>query len=139
MRAINVRSGPGTKYKAIRTLPVGPKADVMIVVAGATGQWLLTDEIHIMQNDEKGTDQDMKLRGWVYAPLFATRTQGRENSTVKVWRTASHRSPVAGRLATEVGVTVQGCKGYWVRVRHPKVSGWLDSDSQCGNPVTTCG
>ena len=132
VRALNVRSGPGTKHRIMRTLKVPGEFSCMVSVVGSTGQWLLINGAYI-----EGLDNpDVEVRGWVYAPLFATTTQ--VATSIKVWRTPSHKSAVVARLAGEVQTTVTGCRGDWVRVRHSKTTGWLDAESQCGNPFTTC-
>jgi hypothetical protein len=122
----------GNQYRVVRILTKDPEPDGMISVIGSTGQWLLINSIYLADLE----NPEVSVRGWVYAPLFKTRTQ--EVTTVKVWRTPSHKSTVVAKLPGGVGATVTGCCGDWVRVRHPKAAGWLDAESQCGNPFTTC-
>jgi SH3-like domain-containing protein len=104
----------------------------MLSVVGGTGQWLRITDAYISEV----ANPDVNVRGWVYAPLLATTTQVATN--VKLWRVPSHKSAVVAKLPGEVEATVTGCRGDWVQVRHPKAAGWLDAESQCGNPFTTC-
>jgi SH3-like domain-containing protein len=132
VRALNVRSGPGNKYRIVRTLKVPSESSCMLSVVGGTGQWLRITDAYISEV----ANPDVNVRGWVYAPLLATTTQVATN--VKLWRVPSHKSAVVAKLPGEVEATVTGCRGDWVQVRHPKAAGWLDAESQCGNPFTTC-
>jgi SH3-like domain-containing protein len=135
VRALNVRSGPGTKYGIVRTLIVPSESSCMVFVDGGTGPWLRISGAYI---DDDIDNPDVKVRGWVYAPLLATATQGSSKTKVRLWRAPSHKSAIVAKLPGEEQTTVTGCQGDWVQVQHSIAAGWLDAESQCGNPFTTC-
>ena len=75
--------------------------------------------------------------GWVAANLLATSTAGYNTKGVKLYE-AGKGTKVLTIIPPETEVRIVSCDKGWVRVKYKSFTGWLDPDSQCGNPVTNC-
>jgi SH3-like domain-containing protein len=136
-KGLNVRYGPGTEYGIITRLL--SQNDTTVAIKGANGSWVLIDEAFELDAVEK--TEGLNGKGWVYAPMLAltTRYVGlAKEPAVRLFKEPNKNSAVLIRLMRETEVKVVGCRGSWVQVQYKNYTGWLDAESQCGNPVTTC-
>ena len=108
---VNLRSGPTTSSEVLFKLPAG----YPLKVVARKGKWLKV-------SDFEGD------KGWIYSTLV--------NSTphviVKVKECNARKGPgtnyeKVGTLAREVILKKIGRKGEWIKVSHPKLTGWVHS------------
>jgi SH3-like domain-containing protein len=135
-KGVNVRSGPGTDYAIVGTLPTNNLVEVTIT--GSVGPWMMIENAYIFAEQGMTEDIDKKIDGFVYGPLLAVRTQSNGRTLVPLYAEPSPGSRVVAELPMEIDVTLTGCRGTWIKVKHGQIEGWLDPASHCGNPVTTC-
>lgn len=136
-KGLNVRFGPGSEY-AVKTRLL-TQNETQVSIKGASGSWVLIDEAFELEAVEES--KGLQGKGWVYGPMLAltTRYVGlKKEPAVRLFQEPNHNSAVVVRLPRDTEVRVIGCRGDWVQVRYKTHTGWLDAESQCGNPVTTC-
>lgn len=133
---LNVRGGPGTTYPIVGILPTNHLIEIRIT--GANGVWMQISGAYVFVDDAPTGDVGMELSGWVYGPLLAVTTRPSGRMLIPLYSEPDATSKVVVELPMETEVTLGGCKGGWVKVRYGNIEGWLDPDSHCGNPVTTC-
>lgn len=125
-KGTNIRKDANGKSAAITMIA---DSDSQVDVTGSSGEWLRIRQVRSVD----GT-VTFKGEGWVHAPLMAVRTKG-----VTTLRAAAESASAArGTVADDEQVSILGCRGEWLRVRHKLITGWILKASQCGNPVTTC-
>lgn len=103
---------------------------------GAQGNWVLIEKPENL--DDLDNQTLPKLKGWVYAPILGTSTRQTRSGKVNLYESPIRKSRVVGKAPFEAEVILQSCRGTWVHVQYKQVKGWLDPESQCGSPVTTC-
>jgi SH3-like domain-containing protein len=133
---LNVRSGPGKTYKAIRNL--NQKVEGMRVhITGASGEWVRIDRA-----TEEGGDPDRTLfhgAGWVYAPLLAVSGMAITEGGTNLYQDTTKKSRVIIRVPGGDDATVRGCHGQWIYVEYNKKKrGWAAPNTMCANSLTTC-
>ena len=118
---LNVRSGPGSDYAAIDTLPTDGPVEVSIV--GTTNGWLLVNEAFSQAG------QELEQPGWVYAPLLGVTTTSLDlndiNAPAKLYTAPDGMSAVKGEVAKDTTVTLLSCSGNWLEVQSGNTNGWL--------------
>jgi SH3-like domain-containing protein len=70
--------------------------------------------------------------------MLGTETRGYGTKGVKLYAAAARGSKVLGTVPPEAEVKIFGCAAERVQVRYRNLTGWLDAESQCPNPVTLC-
>jgi SH3-like domain-containing protein len=136
-KGLNVRFGPGTEF-GVKTRLLAQN-ETMVSIKGASGSWLMIDEAFEVEAVEES--KGLQGKGWVYASMLAltTRYVGlKKEPAVPLFQEPNHNSPVVLRLPRDLEVKIVGCRGDWVQVQYKTYKGWLDAESQCGNPVTNC-
>lgn len=131
---LNVRSGPGSDFPVIDTLPTdGP---VEVTIAAAANGWMQLSVAWSMQQ------QELEEAGWVYAPLLGVTTRSEDTSSpdvpVPLMANPDAAATVAAELPEFEEVTLLSCSGEWLQVQGAGAEGWLAAGNQCSSPVTTC-
>jgi len=130
-KGLNVRSGPGSDYKIIGTLPSNNLA-VIVTLTASQGDW-------VQLSKAQGADRKEFLgSGWVYAPLLGTSTRGYATKSVSVYSSANPQSQVTGSIPSQRGTKLLSCDRDWALVEYDGLKGWIAPDAQCPNPLTTC-
>jgi SH3-like domain-containing protein len=135
-KGLNVRSGPGTDYPINATIPTDKSAEVWIT--GCSGPWVSIDRAYAVAEDGVSDDVDMNITGFIYGPLLAVQTRPKGLKPVPLYAEPDPGSGVIAELPMEIEVVLTGCRDKWVRVKYGAIEGWLDPESHCGDPVTTC-
>jgi len=125
---LNVRSGPGSSFSVVSKLAHSDEGPIVGII-GSQGKWMLIDRAESIESEEL-----FKGKGWVYGLLLGTSTRYK----VKVLKDPKPKSQVIGSIVAEEEVKIVGCKGGWARVQYGNLEGWIEPESQCPNPVTTC-
>jgi SH3-like domain-containing protein len=132
---LDVRSGPGKTYKAIRNL--NQKVEGMRVhITGASGEWVRIDRAV-----EEGGDPDRTFfqgAGWVYAPLLGVSGRAITEGKTNLYQDTTKKSRVIIRVGGDDGAIVRGCHGQWMYVEYKKKRGWGAPGTLCANSLTTC-
>jgi uncharacterized protein YraI len=134
---LNVRSGPGKTYKAIRNLPNQNVEGMRVHITGASGEWVRIDRVI-----EEGGNPDRTLfhgAGWVYAPLLSVSGMAITEGGTNLYQDTTKKSRVIIRLPGGDDATVRGCHGEWIYVEYNKKKrGWAAPNTMCANSLTTC-
>ncbi|MEP6781719.1 MAG: SH3 domain-containing protein [Gemmatimonadaceae bacterium] len=125
-KGTHVRSGADSKSAVVATIR---DPDSQLDITGSSGDWLRVKNVRSVD----GT-VSFKGEGWMFASLTAVRARGA--ATLRA--TPEKSSAIAGRLHDDDQLTVVGCHGAWLRVKHKAITGWIEKSSRCSNPVTTC-
>lgn len=125
---LNVRSGPSSTSSVVSKLAHADEGPIVTIV-GSNGKWMLIDSAESIDSEEI-----FKGRGWVYGLLLGTSTRYKVN----VRKEPKLKSQVMGIISAEEEVKLTGCKGGWARIQYGNLEGWIEPESQCPNPVTTC-
>ncbi|MEL7316411.1 MAG: SH3 domain-containing protein [Cyanobacteria bacterium J06559_3] len=131
---LNVRSGPGSEFEVIDTLPTdGP---VEVEITSSANGWLQLDIAWSM------AQQELETPGWVYAPLLGVTTHNNDASqpsdAAPLFSTPDTASEVIAEIPQFTEVSLLGCSGPWLEVQTGETTGWLADENQCHSPVTTC-
>jgi SH3-like domain-containing protein len=135
-KGLNVRSGPGTNYTVTATIPTNNSVEIWII--GSLGPWMSIERAYIFAEDDTSDDVDMKITGFIYGPLLAVQTRPSGLKLIPLYTEPDITSRVIAELPMDIEVVLTGCQGTWVKVKYGDIEGWLDPESHCGNPVTTC-
>jgi SH3-like domain-containing protein len=130
-KGLNVRSGPSDTYDIIGNLPT-TKDGVIVNLTASQGKWV---QLSKAQSPDK---VEFQGTGWVYSQLLGTSTRGYGTKGVSVYKSANTQSSVMGRIPSETGVKLLGCSQSWALVEYEGVKGWIEPQSQCANPLSTC-
>lgn len=127
---LNVRSGPGSNFPAVDTLPTDGPVEVAIV--GSANDWFKLTTAWSMQQQELEED------GWVYAPLLGVTTQSSDSTSIPLFDTSDATSAVIAELPPATDVALVNCSDDWLQVQSDNAIGWLAPDNQCGSPAKVC-
>ncbi|MGB5963727.1 MAG: SH3 domain-containing protein [Coleofasciculaceae cyanobacterium] len=130
-KGLNVRSQPNSQSKIVDTLPTNNLA-LIVDVDAAQGDWV---QLSKAQSPGK---LEFQGSGWVYAPLLGTSTRGYGTNGVSVYESANNQVKVIGRIPSQRNVKLLSCDRAWALVEYQGLKGWLEPESQCANPLTTC-
>ncbi|MBN2223865.1 MAG: SH3 domain-containing protein [Deltaproteobacteria bacterium] len=141
----NVRTGPGTDYTVIGTLPTG--RPVRVHIAGSVGEWMRISSYTVFDEAAKGSSTD--IDGWVSGKLLAVTTRvstyaaDDSRGFVTIYESNSYKShddvlAEIGRIPVNSAITLADAHGNWVKVNYKGVEGWLDPVSFCGDPFNEC-
>lgn len=137
-KGMNVRSGPGSTFKAIGNLPNADVNGISVHITGAQGDWIRIDRA-VEQGGEPEDRTFFKGVGWVYGPLLFVDGVGWIAGGTKLYQEPSTKSRVVIRLPADGGGgTVRGCRGKWLYLEHKKQRGWAAPGTTCSNALTTC-
>ncbi len=106
---VNLRSGPDTKYETLFQLPSGYPLKVL----ARQGKWIKVSDF---END----------KGWIYGSLVSKTPY----VIVRVKEGNVRSGPgknysKVGSVAREVILKKVGSKGDWIKISHPRISGWV--------------
>lgn len=108
---VNLRSGPSTGNEIIFQLPAGYPLKVL----AGKGKWLKVSDF---END----------KGWIFNSLVSkTPYVIVKIKECNVRKGPGTNYPKVGTLAREVILKKIGRKGEWIKVFHPKLTGWVHS------------
>jgi SH3-like domain-containing protein len=131
---LNVRSGPGSNYDVVATLPTNEPVEVAI--AGTAQGWFLINEAYSKSQPE------LEQLGWVYAPLLGVTTTSLNindpDAPAALYAAPDGNSSVVTEVPKFTEVTLLSCSGNWLEVQTADTTGWLAVGDQCSNPVSTC-
>jgi len=130
-KGLNVRTNPGNDSKIIGNLPTDTLA-VIVTLTAAQGNWV---QLSKAQGAKK---IEFQGSGWVYAPLLGTSTRGYATKSVSVYPNANTQSAAIGRIPSQRGTKLLSCDRSWALVEYEGLKGWIEPESQCSNPLTTC-
>ena len=132
-RGLNVRDTPSVGGRAVAVIPLDGDGTVVHLVASNPNGWVQIDRAETIM----GTVVFDK-KGWVSGNMLGIATRGYGTRGVKLYSTAAVKGKTVGMIPSEAEVKVAGCSGDRMRVRYKSLNGWLDRESQCPSPVTTC-
>ncbi len=106
---VNLRSGPDTKYETLYQLPSGYPLKVL----SRQGKWIKVSDF---END----------KGWIYGALVSKTPY----VIVKVKEGNVRSGPgrnykKIGSVAREVILKKVASKGDWIKISHPRITGWI--------------
>ena len=129
---LNVRETPGTGGKVVAVIPLDGDGTIVHMVASDSKGWVRIDSAETV-----GGDIVFAKKGWVSGNMLGTETRGYGTKGVKLYG-GGRGSKVLGTIPPESEVKIFGCAAERVQVRYRNLTGWLDAESQCPNPVTLC-
>jgi SH3-like domain-containing protein len=133
-KGTNVRSGPNKTAPVVKTLP--NPSDTVVKITGYSGGWFEISRAETVGDDEKVVFQG---RGWVHSSLLGLSVGNNGFGPPALYTEPSKRSRVLKRLKPdEDAVKLLACKDDWAKVQFGDLTGWLASEGQCPNPLTTC-
>lgn len=131
-KGLNVRDTPGVNGALVSVIPADADGTVVHLTASSPNGWVQIDRAETI-----GGEVVFNKRGWVSGNMLATETRGYGTKGVRL-RGEGKSGRVVGTIPPETEVRVAGCAGNRIKVRYRNLSGWLDRDDQCPNPVTLC-
>ena len=129
---LNVRETPRVGGKVVAVIPLDEDGTIVHMVSSDSKGWVRIDRAETI-----GGEVVFNKKGWVSGNMLGTETRGYGTRGVKLYGTAKG-SKVLGTIPPETEVRIFGCTAERVQVRYRNLTGWLDADSQCPNPVTLC-
>ncbi len=127
---LNVRAGPSARARVLGVIT--SQASAVAEIRGQSGTWFRVSRIFDAEDDRTLFSGE----GWVHSSLVGLSVA---NADPRLYAGPTRRSRVLARLIPDQSeVTLVGCSGDWVRVRHRGLDGWLARGGQCSNPLTTC-
>lgn len=129
---LNIRAEGDAKDEIIGKIPFNEEGTTVHIIQSNFGGWLKINRAETVD----GTVVFDK-EGWVSANLLGTSTAGYGTKGVKLYE-AGKGTKVLVTIPPSTMVRVSSCDKSDVRVKYKKFEGWLDLESQCGNPVTNC-
>jgi SH3-like domain-containing protein len=129
--ATNVRASPASNAKIVMTLEA--TAPVEVHVTGRRGDWYVVDRIIDAEQDR----QLFKGTAWIHRSQLVLSVAGGSH---RLYARPSRKSATVMRLVPDGNlIDIIDCKGSWVKaVVDKQATGWMASDAQCSNPMTTC-
>jgi len=131
-KGLNVRDTPGVGGKAVAVIPADTDGTVVHIVASGPNGW-----VQVNRAETIGGAVVFDKKGWVSGNMLGTSTRGYGTKGVKL-RGEGKAGKVVGTIPPEAEVKVAGCAGDKIKVRYRNLTGYLDPDDQCPNPVTLC-
>jgi uncharacterized protein YgiM (DUF1202 family) len=131
-KGLNVRDTPGVDGRVVAVIPADGDGTVVHLIASSPNGW-----VQINRAETVGGTVVFDRKGWVSGNMLGTSTRGYGTRGVKL-RGEGKAGKVVGTIPSEAEVKVAGCAGNRVKVKYRNLTGWLDLDDQCPNPVTLC-
>jgi SH3-like domain-containing protein len=133
-KGANVRSGPNKTAPVVKTLPSA--SETVVKITGYSGGWFEISRAETVGDDEKVVFEG---RGWVHSSLLGLSVGNNGFGPPALYAAPSKQSRVLKRLKPdEDAVKLVACKDDWAKVQFGGLTGWLSSEGQCANPLTTC-
>jgi len=115
----NVRSGPGTDYDIVTTLPSG----AVVTITGSAGEWMRIKDAVVV------TETELHFTGWVHGSRLMVMVLA-GHGQAPLYAEPDTASPVVARITSETYVRVAGCRAGWIKVRYREFVGWLPAESR---------
>jgi uncharacterized protein YgiM (DUF1202 family) len=131
-KGLNVRETPGANGRVVAVIPKDEDGTVVHLIASSPDGWVQIDRAETI-----GGTVVFDRKGWVSGNMLGTETRGYGTRGVKL-RGDGKAGKVVGTIPPETEVKVAGCSGNRVKVRYKSLTGWLEREDQCPNPVTLC-
>jgi hypothetical protein len=131
-KGLNVRDSPGAGGRVVAVIPADMDGTVVHLVSSNPNGWVQIDRAETIMGAVV-----FDKKGWVSGNMLGIETRGYGTRGVKLYA-GGRGSKILGTIPPESEVKVAGCDGDRMRVRYKSLTGWLDPDSQCASPVTTC-
>ena len=112
----NVRSGPGTDYDIVKTLP--SDRFVLVTITGSVGEWMRIEDPKVSLGTE---ETQLHLTGWIHGTRLSFKVIGPRPLYVEPDTTSS----VVATIPDNTHVTLAGCKEGWKKVRYREFTGWI--------------
>jgi SH3-like domain-containing protein len=133
-KGTNVRSGPNRGAPVVKTL--SNASETVVKITGYSGGWFEISRAETVGDDEKVVFQG---RGWMHSSVLGLSVGNNGYGPPALYAEPSKRSRVLKRLKPdEDAVKLLACKDDWAKVQFGNLTGWLSSEGQCANPLTTC-
>jgi SH3-like domain-containing protein len=130
----NVRSAPNKSAPVVKTLPGA--SDIVVKITGYSGGWFEISRAETVGDDEKVV---FRGRGWIHSSLLGLSVGNNGYGPPALYAAPSKQSRVLKRLKPdEDAIKLLACKDDWAKVQSGDLTGWLASEGQCSNPLTTC-
>jgi SH3-like domain-containing protein len=131
-KGTNVRSGPGTRHRILKTAPNASEA--IADITGFADGWFRISHV-----ETTGGEQDEVVfngTGWIHRSQLHVDAAGGRSPLRSL---PHHKARIVGHVVgDQPGITLLACSGDWVEVQANGVTGWLAPAGQCSNPLTTC-
>ncbi len=131
-KGLNVRDAPGVQGRVVAVIPLDVDGTVVRLLASSPNGW-----VQITHAETIGGAVVFDRKGWVSGNMLGTGTRGYGTKGVKLYA-AARKGGAVGTIPSEDEARIAGCSGDWVRVKYKNLTGWLQPEDQCPNPVTTC-
>jgi SH3-like domain-containing protein len=131
-KGLNVRDAPGAQGRVVAVIPRDEDGTIVRLSASSANGWVQIDRAETV-----GGTVVFDKKGWVSGNMLGTSTRGYGTKGVKLYAAARKGSAV-GTAPPEGEVKVAGCAGDWIKVKYKNLTGWLQPEDQCPNPVTLC-
>ena len=131
-KGLNVRDAPGVGGRVVAVIPLDEDGTIVHLVASSPNGWVQLDHAETI-----GGTVVLNRKGWVSGNMLATESRGYGSKSVKLFARPRARK-VAGTMPPETEARVAGCEANWISVKYKSLTGWLQPEDQCPNPVTTC-
>jgi|GEM_PF-5529436 len=116
----NVRSGPGTDYSIVMTIPSDESA--LVTITGSVGEWM---RIEYARDETKS-----QLSGWVHGSRLSVRVIGVGYGPASLYSEPDTKSATLAMIPDRTYVTLAGCRAGWMKVRYREFTGWLGPQSR---------
>jgi uncharacterized protein YraI len=116
----NVRSGPGTDYDIVTTLPSDEPA--LVTITGSVGEW--------MRIEYSRDETEPQRTGWVHGSRLSVRVIGTGYGPAPLYSEPDTKSATLAMIPDRTYVTLAGCRAGWINVRYRGLAGWLPAESR---------
>ena len=133
----NIRQTPGGTV----LVPLEQGQDYMVDIIGQNNGWFKIDMVHCI--DPNNAVDIPGQYGWIHHSVLAVSTANYGNQKLNVYEHPDKATEIVGVIHTEVQVRFSKIYNNWVFITYTdkngkKISGWIEKDWLCGNPVTNC-
>ncbi|MBN2223093.1 MAG: SH3 domain-containing protein, partial [Deltaproteobacteria bacterium] len=120
----NVRSGPGTDYDIVTTLP--SDRTVLVTITGSVGEWMRIEDASILNEAD---ETELHFTGWVHGSRLTVMVLAGYGQA-PLYAEPDTASSVLTRITSKTDVRVAGCREGWIKVRYREFVGWLPAESR---------
>lgn len=130
----NIRKHPGGEVimKIVRS---EENPEYMFALTEAQNGWFK------IKGTISGMDNQIKIpndEGWIHSSVIGVETRNYGGQELKLLDQPEGEKVVGLIKEQSYGLKIKDLCGEWVKVEHKGVTGWIESEWLCGNPVTTC-
>lgn len=130
---LNVRSGAGKSFGVVGKIGFSTDGIVVDVTGSSANGW-----VRIAKAETTEGEVSFQGEGWVFGQMLGTSTTGYDGRHLTLYKQPNTKNGIVTKVPPETQTVIVGCTGNWVKVKYKAFTGWLDENSQCGNPVTNC-